>query len=411
MFRYRYVVAIMGLLTYINLFQVRMSLYLAMISMQNTTQFNWTETDQSTLMSSYFYGYSSLMIFSGSIIALLGQKTIVVGSSVLAGLGSLIFPWIIHCSFTAACVLQVAMGLSHTSLMPALQAILIPWAPQHESAKFFFVQGSGTMIGTISALYLGGPFINAFGWENLFIASGISSIIMGFTYQLLVEVNPESSKFVSKEEILYIQQHRLDTTIASKSKTNIPYIKILTSKPIWSVNIAFSTFSVMHVLFATLMPKYLTDQLDVDLTFAGQLTTIPQVVEFVTCLVTTFIADWLLTKNLSVKSVRRGLMIFAQFVPGVLCIIFTKVSGLTATMVFSTLILSMSGVQLSGAFLNINELCPAYAAAGMAVAGTLANVSGTALIQLCGPILNKWGNTQATWKTIFISMGAYNILG
>ena len=155
---------------------------------------------------------------------------------------------------------------------------------------------------------------NTFGWQNLFFSSGIASIVIGTIYQIIVDSTPEESKFVSKSELLYIQDHRLESEPSSDAK--IPYKQMLTSKPVWSVNVAFSTFSFIHVLFVTLMPKYLTDQLDVNLDMAGQLATIPTFVEFFTDLVATFVADWRLTKGTSVKVVRRDIMAVSQLIPG-----------------------------------------------------------------------------------------------
>ena len=41
-----------------------MNLNLAVIAMQNMSQFNFTDTEQSTLYASYFYGYAPVMILS-----------------------------------------------------------------------------------------------------------------------------------------------------------------------------------------------------------------------------------------------------------------------------------------------------------------------------------------------------------
>ena len=349
------------------------------------------------------------MIFSGTIIAHLGQKTIAVSGTVIAGVGSFIFPLVIQQSFPAACFLRGAIGMSHATLMPALQAMLIPWAPHHESSRFFFFQGSGCLVGSVGSFYMGGPFIRRFGWKNLFVMGGVSSITTGLLYSLLVHTTPEASRFVKKDELEYIKEHRLN--FKSKSKTNIPYVKMLTSKPVWSVNIAFSTFAVVHTFFTNIMPKYLTDQLNVDLDLAGQMTSLPSFIEFFFALGATIVADFLLKKGYTIKTVRRGIMVIAQLIPGVLCLVLSQLNDFVMIMITSTILLSVSGIQPSGAFLNINELCPPYAAAGFAVANTLGNVSGTMLLQSLGPILETWGKTQKSWGIIFGVMGIFNIIG
>merc|ERR1719494_534747 len=70
------------------------------------------------MMASYFYGYTSLMIFSGSIIVKVGAKPLSCGGTVLAGMASLIYPWMVKSSFMGACLLRFVTGLAHASLMP-----------------------------------------------------------------------------------------------------------------------------------------------------------------------------------------------------------------------------------------------------------------------------------------------------
>ena len=47
-----------------NMFQIRMILQLSVIDMTKEAQFNYTDNMQATLISSYFYGYVSIMVRS-----------------------------------------------------------------------------------------------------------------------------------------------------------------------------------------------------------------------------------------------------------------------------------------------------------------------------------------------------------
>lgn len=66
---------------------------------------------------------------------------------------------------------------------------------------------------------------------------------------------------------------------------------------------------------------------------------------------------------------------------------------------------------MAGAFLNVTELCPAYAAASYAIANTLGSILSTAFIQSLGLILEQMGNTSSTWSILFGLMGILNIGG
>ena len=304
------------------------------------------ENEQATMLASYFYGHLSFMMFGGSLVARFGPKPMAVGGTVLAGIASLIYPWTVKFSFILACILRVIMGAAHALLMPALQAILIPWSPHHEMARFFFAQGSGVFVGTVGSFYVGGLFIQRYGWENLFIFGGLASVVTGVIYYFVVESMPENSKFVSEDEVAYIKEHRLK--FKAKVTSGIPYKNMLTSGPVWSVNIAFATFFTVHTFFANLMPKYLNDSLNVDFNKAGKLSAIPTGVELFFAGSSTFIADALLKRGMTVKTLRRGIMVIAQLIPGVLCLVLTQLTSLPWIITVSSLTLAINGIQPSG---------------------------------------------------------------
>ena len=76
------------------MFQIRSNLYLSLIEMKKSPNFNFTDGQQSTLISSYFYGYTGIMIFSGYFVAKFGPKFVCVGGLVLSAITSIVFPWL-----------------------------------------------------------------------------------------------------------------------------------------------------------------------------------------------------------------------------------------------------------------------------------------------------------------------------
>ena len=81
------------------MFQIRSNLYLSLIEMNKSPNFNFTDGQQSTLISSYFYGYTGIMIFSGYFVGKFGPKFVCVGGLVLSAITSIVFPWLGYKSF------------------------------------------------------------------------------------------------------------------------------------------------------------------------------------------------------------------------------------------------------------------------------------------------------------------------
>ena len=94
------------------MFQIRMILQLSVIDMTKQAKFNYTDSQQATLLSSYFYGYVSIMVRSptfqyttpldfwiplkaigGAIVARLGPKFVAIASLSGSSICSIMFPW------------------------------------------------------------------------------------------------------------------------------------------------------------------------------------------------------------------------------------------------------------------------------------------------------------------------------
>lgn len=202
---YRYFVAFLGFLIHFNIFQTRMNLYIGIVEMSSSTKFNWTESEQATMMSSYFYGYMIPMAFCGSLVAAYGAKTLSVYGTVIAGLLTAIFPHVMKYNFTAGFIIRLITGIVHAPIQPAMQEMLIPWSPHKEYSRLYFIQVSGALVGNFVSFFVGGVFIALFGWENLFVIGGLFSVGTGVIYKIMVELMPEDCKFVNAEEVKFIR--------------------------------------------------------------------------------------------------------------------------------------------------------------------------------------------------------------
>ena len=335
---YRYLIALLGFAVHFSIFITRMNLYIAIIDMADLPQFNWTERDQSLMMSSYFYGYTVLMAFSGSLVAWIGAKRLVVGGTVLAGLATCIFPWVVKYSFTVGFILRLLTGVLHAPIMAAEQEILIPWSPHNEYSRLYFVQVSGALIGNFACFAIGGSFIDHFGWEKLFIYGGLFSSVTGLVYYFLVEERPENCRWATHVETAFIVENRLNFNPKSP-KSKIPYRALLTSIPMWSVNSSFFTFSLIHAFFTNIFSKYLMDNFSLTVAMIGLLTSLPTLGEFFAYLVSAFVADHYITKGMSTTTVRKVISTIAQFVPGAICLLMTQTTNLPVIIFMSTLVL------------------------------------------------------------------------
>ena len=63
--------------------------------------------------------------------------------------------------------------------------------------------------------------------------------------------------------------------------------------------------------------------------------------------------------------------------------------------------LSISSLQMSGGFANINDICPSYVTSVFAILNTMASLTSFLIIHFGGMVLEKNGNNQFSWALIF----------
>ena len=63
--------------------------------------------------------------------------------------------------------------------------------------------------------------------------------------------------------------------------------------------------------------------------------------------------------------------------------------------------LSISSLQMSGGFANINDICPSYVTSAFAILNTLASLTSFLIIHFGGMVLEHVGNNQFSWALIF----------
>ena len=112
---------------------------------------------------------------------------------------------------------------------------------------------------------------------------------------------------------------------ASTSKKSIPYYKILTSVPLWSINVAFFNMGIMHAFFTNVFSKYLMDNFELSVQKVRQLTSLPTLGEFFLYLLSAFVADYYITKGRSPTTVRKTISATSQVLPGICCLLLTRV--------------------------------------------------------------------------------------
>ena len=157
------------------------------------------------------------------------------------------------------------MGAGEAGAFPASYALFGKWVPKAERSRSIAGLLSGLPLGTLFALAVTGPVIEAFGWEAIFYLFGALGIIFAVFWLKLIYETPREHPQISKEELALIEADKSDT----HQTEGVPVKKILKNKAVWALIINhFCSNWIFYVLLAWL-PSYFSDALGVDVKSAG----------------------------------------------------------------------------------------------------------------------------------------------
>lgn len=193
-------------------------------------EFNWTETDYSSIVIAFQVAYAAGLLGFGRIIDRIGTK---IGYALSLTVWS--FAAIFHAfakSTAGFGVARAVLGLSEAGNFPAAIKAVAEWFPKKERALATGIFNSGTNVGAILAP-LAVPWIAVtWGWQEAFIITGAVGLIWLIFWFIFYEV-PQKQKRLSKAEFDYIHSDMEDVP-QEPGQDKVSWIKLLGYRQAWA---------------------------------------------------------------------------------------------------------------------------------------------------------------------------------
>jgi ACS family tartrate transporter-like MFS transporter len=165
----------------------------------------------------FFWGYFIFEVPSNLILEKVGARVwiarIMISWGIVAGLTALV------AGTTSFVVVRFLLGVCEAGFFPGLLLYFTYWFPSRHHARIV----SGFMIGLPIAVALGAPVSTALlgldglfglrGWQVMYIAEAIPTVVLGLLTLLVLTDRPEQAKFLTSEE-----RDWLTATLAAERK-------------------------------------------------------------------------------------------------------------------------------------------------------------------------------------------------
>ncbi|KAI4328802.1 hypothetical protein L6164_021129 [Bauhinia variegata] len=381
-----------------NMDRVNMSIAILPLSQQ----YNWNSATVGLIQSSFFWGYLLTQILGGIWADKLGGKLVLGFGVIWWSIATVLTPIAARIGLPCLLIMRAFMGIGEGVAMPAMNNILSKWIPVSERSRSLALVYSGMYLGSVTGLAFSPVLIQKFGWPSVFYAFGSLGSIWFALWWGKAYSSPKEDPELSVEEESLI----LGGSISKEPVSVIPWKLILSKAPVWALIISHFCHNWGTFILLTWMPTYYNQVLKFNLTESGLLCVLPWLTMAVFANIGGWIADTLVSKGLSITTVRKIMQSIGFLGPAFFLTQLSKVRTPALAVLCMACSQGSDAFSQSGLYSNHQDIGPRYAGVLLGLsntAGVLAGVFGTAAT---GYILQR-----GSWDDVFKVAVALYIIG
>ncbi|KAH6779892.1 Major facilitator superfamily protein [Perilla frutescens var. hirtella] len=378
----------------------RVNMSIAILPMSK--EFNWNNATVGLIQSSFFWGYLLTQIVGGIWADRIGGKLVLGFGVVWWSIATVLTPIAARIGLPFLLTMRAFMGIGEGVAMPAMNNLLSKWIPVSERSRSLALVYSGMYLGSVTGLAVSPALIHKFGWPSVFYSFGSLGSIWFALWWSKAHSSPEDDPNLSLKE----RELVLGSSISTEPVSEIPWKKILTKAPVWALIISHFCHNWGTFILLTWMPTYYNQVLKLNLTESGLLCVLPWLTMAVFANIGGWIADTLVSKGLSITTVRKIMQSIGFLGPAFFLTQLSKVKTPALAVLCMACSQGSDAFSQSGLYSNHQDIGPRYAGVLLGLsntAGVLAGVFGTAAT---GYILQK-----GSWDDVFKVAVALYIVG
>ncbi|VVB06799.1 unnamed protein product [Arabis nemorensis] len=396
----RWVIVLLCFASFLLCNMDRVNMSIAILPMSQ--EFSWNSATVGLIQSSFFWGYLLTQILGGIWADKFGGKVVLGFGVVWWSFATIMTPIAAKLGLPFLLVVRAFMGIGEGVAMPAMNNLLSKWIPVSERSRSLALVYSGMYLGSVTGLGFSPMLIHKFGWPSVFYSFGSLGSIWFLLWLKYAYSSPKDDPDLSAEEKKII----LGGSKPREPVTVIPWKLILSKPPVWALIISHFCHNWGTFILLTWMPTYYNQVLKFNLTESGLLCVLPWLTMAVFANIGGWIADTLVSRGLSITSVRKIMQSIGFLGPAFFLTQLSRVKTPAMAVLCMACSQGSDAFSQSGLYSNHQDIGPRYAGVLLGLsntAGVLAGVFGTAAT---GYILQR-----GSWDDVFKVAVALYLVG
>ncbi|XP_037376645.1 probable small intestine urate exporter [Talpa occidentalis] len=371
--------------------------------------YDWNPEIQGIILSALNYGTILAPIPSGYVAGIFGAKYVVGAGLVISSVLTLFCPLAADTGVTLLVVLRVVQGIAQTMVLTGQFSIWVKWAPPVERSQLIAIARSGTLLGSIVILSVGGLLCDTIGWPYVFYIFGVIGCASSLLWFLLVYEDPVNHPFMSTGEKEYIM-----ASLAEQGRSpgwSVPIKAMIKSLPLWAILVSAFSIYWRNYIIITYTPTYFNTVLEANFRNSGVMSALPVCVAFPTFILGGQLAGFLHSRNIHrLNTIRKLFTALGVLVP---CGLHLLLPWVRSSQITTLAILVVSPIFRNlcelGVLLNMVDIAPRYSAFLRGLSEVFSSLAGAISTTITGYFINQ--DSEHAWRNVFFIAAAVDIAG
>jgi MFS transporter, ACS family, aldohexuronate transporter len=386
-------------------------------------QFSWTERDYAAIVFTFQLAYAIGLLLAGRVMDKLGTKkgyTIAILLWSVAAIGhafadffpKLRFPTLnldentgisfvtLGAAAAGFALARFFLGLGEAGNFPASIKTVAEWFPRKERAFATGIFNSGTNIGALITPLVVPFFVEWWGWEGAFVATGL----LGFFWLIWWLASygpPQGHPKVSPEELALIESDPPETT------TPVPWASIVKYRQTWAFALGKFLTDPVWWLYLFWIPDFLNRLYGLNVKELGWPIFTIYLITDVGSIGGGWLSSFLIKRGWSINAARKTTMLACAV--AVTPIVFApRVNNLWAAVLLVSLAASAHQGWSANLFTLVSDMFPRRAVGSVVGFGGMSGaIGGMCLTLVVGEILQRTGS----YVGVFLIAGSMYLIG
>ncbi|XP_045151659.1 sodium-dependent phosphate transport protein 4 isoform X3 [Echinops telfairi] len=281
------------------------------------------------------------------------------------------------------------------------------WSPPHERSRLCSIALSGFALGPSIVILLSGFICLVLGWPFAFYIFGAIGCICFLLWIGLVFDDPISHPWISISEKEYIISSLAQEVTSSRQP--LPIKAMISSLPLWSMIFCCFGHQWLVIVLVIYTPTYISSVFNINIRDNGILSALPFLFAWVCSILAGLLADFLLTKNFRIVTVRKMATLVGNLPPSAFIVALPYLSSsYITTITLLILACGLSTFSQSGIHINALDIAPRHSSFLMGASRGFAHIAAILAPTVSGFLLNQ--DPEFAWRNVFLLLFAINTL-